>query len=61
MNWSRFFKASLMLIFGSFSAGVFHYFAHSQMDFRLTILAYGIAVASGMYYGIECGYDIGGE
>lgn len=58
MNWKRFFVATFILYLGALLAGLIHFAAHYFQDMRLTIMGYGLAVGTGIYYGVQNGYDI---
>ena len=45
--------ASIILFIGSVTAAISHWIAHSEQDFRFTILGFISAVFSGMFYGIS--------
>ncbi|MCE7735076.1 MAG: hypothetical protein GPJ54_09380 [Candidatus Heimdallarchaeota archaeon] len=45
--------ASIILMLGSLTAATSHWFAHTEQDFRFTLLGFMAAIFSGMYYGLS--------
>lgn len=45
--------ASIILMLGSITAAASHWFAHTEQDFRFTLLGFMAAIFSGMFYGLS--------